>query len=472
VFAGGEYQRTKNGKTIVWNNNPRPGDTATWFGDRDREGYATKTGTLTWYTANGTVYARYFGNMVRGKFSGMVNAHSKGRTAHAMFVGGERTTRWVGGPAFSWRVASPRTEASVKPAATPEAPAERPPVVREAESAQPIIIRKQAAQPATTGLPSGEQGEPVPTTAGPTEGGDQSREANSESVREQAVQPPAANAQPPTTGTVRSRPVNRQASNAKSFPEQAAQRPTPNFESLPHPSQTPYVADAERGAPSQIEGTPANEFSLQQASPATPAITLENAPAAPSPRADPEAPAEGPPVDRTQTAQPRLRAVVPPRPEAIRPPNDSSRPAPNPESSPEQAAQPAAEVTPAVASQPSQETAPVPPTSEKAQAESEESQPSNVSPPSSEFATQEVAASPEAGARLTKEEVIRLANAAARARGYNRADYYMAEPRYNAAHKIWSVSYGQRTPDGMEANKRFNVIVDDKTKGTVFELSK
>jgi len=58
VFAGaafgeGTYQRTKDGKTMVWNNDPTPGDAATWFGDRDGEGYATKVGTLTWYTANG-----------------------------------------------------------------------------------------------------------------------------------------------------------------------------------------------------------------------------------------------------------------------------------------------------------------------------------------------------------------------------------------------------------------------------------
>ena len=48
AFAGGNYQRTKDGKTFVWNNHPKPGDAATWSGKRDKDGYATGSGTLTW----------------------------------------------------------------------------------------------------------------------------------------------------------------------------------------------------------------------------------------------------------------------------------------------------------------------------------------------------------------------------------------------------------------------------------------
>ena len=99
AFGAGDYQRTKDGKTTVWNAEPKPGDEATWFGDRDGEGYATGAGTLTWYTAKGNVYGRYFGNMVRGKFSGPVNVHSKGKTGHATFADGKRTSSWASGPA-------------------------------------------------------------------------------------------------------------------------------------------------------------------------------------------------------------------------------------------------------------------------------------------------------------------------------------------------------------------------------------
>jgi hypothetical protein len=47
------------------------------------------------------VYARYFGNMVRGKFNGPVNVHSNGKTGHAIFADGKRTSRWASGPAPS-----------------------------------------------------------------------------------------------------------------------------------------------------------------------------------------------------------------------------------------------------------------------------------------------------------------------------------------------------------------------------------
>lgn len=112
--ADGAYQRTKDAKTIIWNDNPTPGDAATWSGDRDAEGYASGFGTLTWYTTRGqsgkeakeTLYAYYFGNMVRGKFNGPVNGHSKGVTAHAVFKQGKRLSRWAAGPVLSWTTPS------------------------------------------------------------------------------------------------------------------------------------------------------------------------------------------------------------------------------------------------------------------------------------------------------------------------------------------------------------------------------
>src|SRR5437660_11257970 len=102
----GTYQRTRNGKTLVWNNHPKRGDEATWSGTRDRGGYARGFGTLIWYTkqsllARPTPYARYWGNMVRGKFDGPVNVHSKRKTHYAIFADGVRTTRWATGTAPS-----------------------------------------------------------------------------------------------------------------------------------------------------------------------------------------------------------------------------------------------------------------------------------------------------------------------------------------------------------------------------------
>jgi hypothetical protein len=128
----GAYQRTRNGRTLVWNNHPGSGDQATWSGGRDREGYAHGFGTLIWYTketgsAKPALYARYWGRMLEGKFNGPVNVHSKKKTHYAIFDDGARVTRWSTGTAPSgagakWRVAIARQRLTSEP----EAPAEGP----------------------------------------------------------------------------------------------------------------------------------------------------------------------------------------------------------------------------------------------------------------------------------------------------------------------------------------------------------
>jgi len=100
-FAQGEYQQTRDNKTMIWNGTPKSGETSVWSGERDKENYGSGFGDLTWYNAKGNVYAVYYGNMVRGKFQGPVNVHSHGRTAHAYFVDGGRVTGWARGPAPS-----------------------------------------------------------------------------------------------------------------------------------------------------------------------------------------------------------------------------------------------------------------------------------------------------------------------------------------------------------------------------------
>jgi hypothetical protein len=127
----GTYQPTKNGRTLVWNNHPKSGDEATWSGGRDRERYARGFGTLTWYTSGirkPALYGRYFGNMLRGKFNGPVNVHSKRKTLYAIFDDGVRTTRWSTGTAPSrayakWRAAIARRRINSEPQAPAEGPA-------------------------------------------------------------------------------------------------------------------------------------------------------------------------------------------------------------------------------------------------------------------------------------------------------------------------------------------------------------
>ncbi len=188
AFGEGTYQRTKDGKTIVWNNDPKPGDAATWSGHRDPDGYATKFGTLTWYTARGTVYVRLYGNMVHGKFDGMVNGHSKQKTAHAIFADGQRTTHWAAGPARSFSV----------PPTPPVGPAERlaktenaelrnlSPANRERKQAsglsprpKPESISEHVAPPGSTAENLGRGGDSIPTL---------------KNAREQTVRVPIQNA--------------------------------------------------------------------------------------------------------------------------------------------------------------------------------------------------------------------------------------------------------------------------------------
>lgn len=104
AWCEGNYQSTRDGKTLVWNSAPQSGDVATWSGDRDRGDYAHGFGRLVWYTrdpesSEPELYARYWGRMVDGKFEGPVNVHAKGKTHYAIFIDGTRVTRWAPGTA-------------------------------------------------------------------------------------------------------------------------------------------------------------------------------------------------------------------------------------------------------------------------------------------------------------------------------------------------------------------------------------
>ncbi len=112
-------------------------------------------------------------------------------------------------------------------------------------------------------------------------------------------------------------------------------------------------------------------------------------------------------------------------------------------------------------------------TAEERKAEVKGSLLSLVEPPSALHINPAADASPGTNARLTKEEVVDLADAEARSRGYHPAEYQRLDPQYNSADEIWSISYDQRSVDETaEMAKDFSVIVDDKTKGTVFVAGK
>jgi hypothetical protein len=194
--------------------------------------------------------------------------------------------------------------------------------------------------------------------------------------------------------------------------------------------------------------------------------------------AEPDAPAEGPRVVQAESAfatsanrQTRGGESSSSPAEQLQKSSRAGSPTLSSEGFREPAAPLPMEDTPSLVIDPSKEPVPTPPTSKKSKAEVEDSLQSLARAPSSLLAIPETAVSPEASPRLTKKEVIKIADAKARTHGYNRTDYRRAEPQYNAAYKIWSVLYEQRAADGMEEEgEHFSVIVDDKTKGTVFIL--
>ncbi len=151
VYAGPGYQRTRDGKTLVWNNRPRPGDAVTWSGKRDADGYATGHGTLTWFIGKRAVVtgsrvpvnkyrevSRYSGNMVRGKLDGaVVNVDANGRRFHGTFVDGKKSKDWSAGPG----------KKDSTPAELVEVPAEEPSITEQPENIQPAAPNPPA--PAT-----------------------------------------------------------------------------------------------------------------------------------------------------------------------------------------------------------------------------------------------------------------------------------------------------------------------------------
>jgi hypothetical protein len=150
AYGAGTFQRTKDGQTLVWNNIPKPGDEAAWTGKRDANGYATGSGTLTWYRSAGksvtgsnilsgggrtVIASRYSGKMVRGKFDGpVVNVDANGKTFHGRFVNGSKAGDWLAGPAPTPTPDQSPAIKSVRGEPTVEAPAEGPSPAAEQRS--------------------------------------------------------------------------------------------------------------------------------------------------------------------------------------------------------------------------------------------------------------------------------------------------------------------------------------------------
>jgi hypothetical protein len=226
--AGGAYQRTKDGKARVWNNNPQPGDAATWSGDRNAQGYATGHGTLTWYTterkkvtgsnlpsAKYTVISLYSGNMVRGKLDGPVeNVSAHGKIFHATFADGRKASDWTAGPApapsptgiaLDQRRNEPGKEEAVleAPAEGPKPSAIHPPSQSESAIKQPT---ESVSTSAVMERPSPTIDDSLRSLIGPSPVSASRMDAVAEASPPASMPPPAASSPPPVTSTSSSPP--------------------------------------------------------------------------------------------------------------------------------------------------------------------------------------------------------------------------------------------------------------------------
>ena len=159
AYGAGSYQRTRDGKTLVWNDSPKRGEEATWSGKRDKNGFAAGFGTLTWYQVEPTIvtgsnipdarrYAvvinRYSGKMVHGKFKGAVTyVDANGKRLQATFVNGGK--RPVNGPPDN----RPRKKATLAP--TPAVTAT--PTADQTPKPTPEVTPAPVAQETPTAVP-------------------------------------------------------------------------------------------------------------------------------------------------------------------------------------------------------------------------------------------------------------------------------------------------------------------------------
>ena len=422
VFAQGDYQRTKDGKALVWNDEPKPGDVAVWSGDRDAEGYATGAGTLVWYQANGHVFGRYFGNMVKGRFDGEVNVHSNGRTAHAVFENGKRASIWVRGAAPSRseldRHLTLRAEPVEKPREkapkTEEKTAQKEPIVRKA---QPVVPSENIERSTPKGVAVEAPKKQSPIIEMPVE---------------KSSPPPILN---PTPKDLASDVANQESQKLEpAGTEIKAEPPIPTFSPTePTASQLPTVTPGSELATGQIHPNAGLDGRLSEqetrkeaANPPLPPLGIS--PARPTPE---------------QIVTQPLSGGETPKQEAV-----------------------------------ASGTATGPPRFSEAKAKMDESLGALVRPPSSLHITSvptpsptaliskiEASPTPNAGALLTQEEAIALADSEARNQGYDLDEFRRPKADYSAADHRWSLFYDQKSGSGMpEIGKYFTATVDDATK--------
>ena len=430
-YASGTYQHTDDRKkSLVWNNDPKPGDTATWSGARDAEGYATGPGTLTWsrldrgfstgsnvtITRKRTPISSYSGMMVRGKLDGGVSTVDRGKTYHATFVDGQKTGHWVAGPLIA------KAE-SAEPAAAAE----------KEDRAEPARSTSTAKEAATTGKITTEK---KPANVPEESTSDIPAAGPAEEQAEVSAQKPEIKQEKPQTPTV-SPPVIAQAS-AEEPDQSATPREPVTRKAALAPGAVRAIEKPTHAVSKKTEGEPIKQATRAKSAEEKTDKPVKTAKAAPSQSPETEiklsedVPAEGP-------AAPAKEQIAPP-------------PALHSQSSP---TEPVAKEKPV---DDSIRTLTGPPTSLHPKAP-----PPETNPPAKITTDSSAAASPpqQSAPKLTAVQAMDIADIEARTRGFDLGEYQLPKAEYNAANDTWSVGYAGRDSDS--SAKKLSVIVQDKS---------
>lgn len=431
LVAAGDYQTARDGKTLVWNATPKAGDSANWSGGRDKDNYATGFGDLAWYNASGKEDGLYYGNMVHGKFEGVVNVHTAGRTMHAYFAGGGRVTSWSRGRAPTnmkvpdevvaekrKAVAEAEKEEAkpaepeptvvtkkAKPVAGPVAKTEPSPAPTDRATRGPDTYHKETA--AKTPTVAEKKVEPEPVETPPT---------LHEPLATQSPKPSIADAQPAST-------PDRAFSEPTAFPKSTAApenvgRPTPDLEHAIRESTSPAKAEPTDPEREVVKGSP-------------PPVIEETPPVLKSevrdqPSSKPETTAQQSPVNKSAASSPSEAEGSQHLTLDTQPPESPAD----------------VSVDSLVGPPSSLRTGAIP-----------EGTPENPTP----------SPTPKREGPLTEPEVVSLVESDARANGAPIDQYDQPTVDHSAVKGKWTLFYARKADTGVSVPPAFTATVDDKT---------
>jgi hypothetical protein len=417
AYADGTYQRTEDRKkTFVWNNDPQPGDAATWSGDRDAEGYATGPGTLQWFrlqkgfmtgsnipARKRTPISSFSGTMVHGKFDGGVMTVDHGKTYHATFADGHKKGRWIAGPLIS-KAERADTAAPAEKSETGET-ATSTEVASEARSAEKVSEEKtqaRVAEESTSDVPA----------IGPADAEKENAERPTSNAEHPITEKTVKESESSNQSSTPRAPVTKKAA-LQPGAVRAIERPT---QPVTKKSEAEPVVRAERV---KSENTDKPSTIAKPASSQPPKVDI--------PLSE-DIPAEGPVAAGAEKIQ-------------------------SPRSKPAKAELPATNETPV---DNSIRTLTGPPSSLHVNAPPETNPPTQISTPPTAAVSL-----PAAGPKLTPVQAMDIADIEARTKGYDLGEYQLPKAEYNAASDTWSVGYVAR--DGDKTDKKLSVTIQDKT---------